>query len=155
MACRLWVIYVRWGKIMIPTYRLWLHSLYGPRCLLSPERPLNLITHSLNCILIPPTSMLVPKFENQTFFLDSRHKKRPFSTQIVDFWGTIKHALLSKTWFFSNARLSYLHNGISYTGKMSSEYWIEAQKIYSFSNFLLISLAYPCNGCQSVNVMSK
>ena len=39
-----------WGKIMIPMYRLWLHSLfglYGPCCPLSPERPLNLITHSL------------------------------------------------------------------------------------------------------------
>ena len=37
-----------WGKIMIPMYRLWLHhlyGLYGPRCLLSPEMPLNLITH--------------------------------------------------------------------------------------------------------------
>ena len=41
-----------WGKIMIPMYRLWLHSLYGlygPRCPLSPERPLNSITHSLTC----------------------------------------------------------------------------------------------------------
>ena len=39
-----------WGKIMIPMYRLWLHDiygLYGPRCPLSPERPLNLIIHSL------------------------------------------------------------------------------------------------------------
>ena len=39
-----------WGKIMIPMYRLWLHSLYGlygPCCQLSTERPLNLITHSL------------------------------------------------------------------------------------------------------------
>ena len=39
-----------WGKIMIPMYRLWLHclyGLYGPHCPLSPERPLNLITHSL------------------------------------------------------------------------------------------------------------
>ena len=39
-----------WEKIMIPMYRLWLHGLcglYGPRCLLSPERPLNFITHSL------------------------------------------------------------------------------------------------------------
>ena len=39
-----------WGKIMIPVYKLWLHGLYGlygPRCPLSPERPLNLITHSL------------------------------------------------------------------------------------------------------------
>ena len=35
-----------WGKIMIPMYRLWLHSLYGPHCLLSPKRLLNLITHS-------------------------------------------------------------------------------------------------------------
>ena len=36
-----------WGEIMIAMYRLWLHDLYGlygPRCLLSPERPLNLIT---------------------------------------------------------------------------------------------------------------
>ena len=39
-----------WGKIMILMYRLRLHGiygLYGPRCPLSPERPLNLITHSL------------------------------------------------------------------------------------------------------------
>ena len=39
-----------WGKITIPMYRLWLlglYGLYGPRCPLSPERPLNLITHSL------------------------------------------------------------------------------------------------------------
>ena len=39
-----------WGKIMIPMYMLWLHSLYGqygPRCPPSPERPLDLITHSL------------------------------------------------------------------------------------------------------------
>ena len=39
-----------WGKMMIPMYRLWLHGLYGlygPRCPLSPERLLNLITHSL------------------------------------------------------------------------------------------------------------
>ena len=39
------------GKIMIPMYRQWLHGLYGlygPCCMLSPERPLNLITHSLS-----------------------------------------------------------------------------------------------------------
>ena len=39
-----------WRKIMIPIYRLWLnglYGLYGPRCPLSPERPLKLITHSL------------------------------------------------------------------------------------------------------------
>ena len=39
-----------WGKIIIPIYRLWLHGLYGlygPCCLLSPERLLNFITHSL------------------------------------------------------------------------------------------------------------
>ena len=39
-----------WGKIMIPMYSLWLHSLYGlngPRCPLSPERLLNIITYSL------------------------------------------------------------------------------------------------------------
>ena len=38
-----------WGKIMIPMYRLrlrGLYELYGPHCPLSPERPLNLITHS-------------------------------------------------------------------------------------------------------------
>ena len=44
------VVYVREdkGKIMIPMYRLWLHSLYGlygPRFPLSLKRLLNLITH--------------------------------------------------------------------------------------------------------------
>ena len=37
-----------------PMYRLWLHGLYrlnGPCCLLSPERPLNLITHPLTLSL--------------------------------------------------------------------------------------------------------
>ena len=37
-----------WVKIMIPMYRLWLHGLYvlhGLRCLMSPKKPLNLITH--------------------------------------------------------------------------------------------------------------
>ena len=33
-----------WGKIIIPMYRLWLHGLYGPRCPLSPKRPINLIS---------------------------------------------------------------------------------------------------------------
>ena len=33
---------------MIPMYRLQLHGLYGPGCPLSPERPLNSITHSLS-----------------------------------------------------------------------------------------------------------
>ena len=41
-----------WGKIMIPMYRLLLHSLYGPWCLLSTERQLNLITHSLDSNII-------------------------------------------------------------------------------------------------------
>ena len=44
-------IHRMWGKIMIPMYALWLHGLYGlygPRCPLSPERLLNLITHSLD-----------------------------------------------------------------------------------------------------------
>ena len=36
-----------WGKIIIPMYMLWLHSLYGPRCPLSPKRPINLISLSL------------------------------------------------------------------------------------------------------------
>ena len=39
-----------WGKIMIPMHMIYLHGLYGlsgPRCPLSPERLLNLITHSL------------------------------------------------------------------------------------------------------------
>ena len=37
------------GEVDIPMYRLrlqGLYGLYGPHCLLSPERPLNLITHS-------------------------------------------------------------------------------------------------------------
>ena len=43
-----------WGKIMIAMYRLWLHGLYGlhgPRCMLSPKRLVNLITHSLNSLV--------------------------------------------------------------------------------------------------------
>ena len=39
-----------WGKIIIPLYRLWLHSLYelyGAQYPLSSKRLLNLITHSL------------------------------------------------------------------------------------------------------------
>ena len=36
-----------WGKIMIWMYWQWLHDLHGPCCPMSPERPLNLITHSL------------------------------------------------------------------------------------------------------------
>ena len=45
-----------WGMIMIPMYRLWLHGLYGlhgPRCPLSPQRLLNLITHSLSLEIVP------------------------------------------------------------------------------------------------------
>ena len=37
-----------WGKIMMPMYKLWLYGVYGPCCLLSSEKPLNLITHSLH-----------------------------------------------------------------------------------------------------------
>ena len=62
VACRLWVIYVRED-------RLWLHSLYGlygPRFPLSPERPLNLITHSLvaykSIHTWPPKQVLNLKF---------------------------------------------------------------------------------------------
>ena len=45
-----------WGKIIIPMYMLWLHSLYvlyGPRCPLSPKRPINLISLSLIVIMGP------------------------------------------------------------------------------------------------------
>ena len=38
-----------WGKIIIPMYRLWLHGLYGlygPWCLLSSKRLINLISLS-------------------------------------------------------------------------------------------------------------
>ena len=40
-----------WGKIIIPMYRLWLHSLYGPRCPLSPKRLINLISLSLKLFI--------------------------------------------------------------------------------------------------------
>ena len=36
-----------WRKTIIPTYRLWLHGLYGPWCPLSPKRPINIISLSL------------------------------------------------------------------------------------------------------------
>ena len=42
-----------WEKIIIPMYRLWLHSLYGlygPQCPLSPKRPINLISLSLSVV---------------------------------------------------------------------------------------------------------
>ena len=42
-----------WGKIIIPMYRLrlnGLYGLYGPRCPLSSERPINLISLSLSHI---------------------------------------------------------------------------------------------------------
>ena len=52
-----------WGKIMIQMYRLWLHGLYGlygPQCLMSPKRLLNLITHSLTpCVTMASTAMLL------------------------------------------------------------------------------------------------
>ena len=40
-------------------------------------------------------------------------------------------------------RSSYLHNGISYTGKMSSLYWIGALMSFSMSNWLAILIM--CN----------
>ena len=50
------------GKIMIPMYRLWLHGLYGlyvHRWSQSPERPLNLISHSLPLLRGPLTTGIV------------------------------------------------------------------------------------------------
>ena len=60
-----------WGKIMIPMYKLWLHSwygLYGPRCPLSPERPqYQSLTYSLamhGCVLSTvATDVLVLKHQ--------------------------------------------------------------------------------------------
>ena len=58
MGYLLWVQYLAsdlWGKILIPMYIVWLpclYGLYGLQCLLSPERPLNLITHSLASVLL-------------------------------------------------------------------------------------------------------
>ena len=52
-------------RCIISMYRLWLHGLYrlyGPRCPLSPGRPLNLITHSLTI---------------------TRHQYRPFIISII------------------------------------------------------------------------
>ena len=46
-------------------------------------------------------------------------------------------------------RSSYLHNGISYTGKMSSLYWIRAQVVWPvvvgvyFQNFILVFILFP------------
>ena len=57
-------------KIIIPMYRLWLHGLYGlygPQCLLSPKRPINLthwgrVTHICvgNLTIIGPDNGLSP-----------------------------------------------------------------------------------------------
>ena len=54
-----------WGKIMIPMYRIRLHDLYGlygPRCPLFPEMPLNLIIHPLayhNCCILVHVSLKI------------------------------------------------------------------------------------------------
>ena len=51
----LWPIYCvlsLWGKIMIPMYRLWLHSLfglYGPWCPLSPQNAVKLNHSPTHC----------------------------------------------------------------------------------------------------------
>ena len=68
-------------------YRLWLHGLYwlyGSRCPMSPERPLNLITHSLtlrHCI-----SLL--------YFADGFYEDALLLIEIVSFLVTTLHTFL-------------------------------------------------------------
>ena len=57
ITCRLWVIYVREDNYSM--YRLWLLGLYGPRCPLSPKRPINLTSLShmhIACLIREPVS---------------------------------------------------------------------------------------------------
>ena len=56
-----------WEKIMIPMYRLWLQGVYGlcgPCCPLSPERPFNLITHSVAPHRITPFSVWFCRYQH-------------------------------------------------------------------------------------------
>ena len=79
-------LFVSWGKIMIPMYRLWLHGLYGlygPHCPLSPERPLNLITHSLVPVtiidMILDNNILSQRIvEHRSYMYYCNHSSVPF-----------------------------------------------------------------------------
>ena len=45
-------------------------------------------------------------------------------------------------------RSSYLHNGISYTGKMSSLYWIRAQMSFGITQYGQVTVIVPAYGHQ-------
>ena len=85
-----------WGKIMIPMYRLWLHSLYGlygPRYPLSPERPLNLITHSLTPPPLWGYYCYCTTWHKTLIFVYEKHDKR---SSYLTHWGRETHIWVSK-----------------------------------------------------------
>ena len=52
-------------------------------------------------------------------------------------------------------RSSYLHNGISYTGKITSLYWISPPVVYKFSVILLMCKSYMLQDSASYAVVSS
>ena len=104
-------------------YRLWLnglYGLYGPRCPLSSKRPINLISLSLTLshvlVLIKQTIVSRPWFIIKMSCYQCR-KSHCGDKKVV--------------------RSSYLHNGISYTGMMTSLYWISPPETH-FRNKLWV-----------------
>ena len=101
-----------WGKIIIPTYRLWLnglYGLYGPRCHLSSKRPINLIslpswTLIVNDRWIPHTNvgsviMTYDAFINCCISSVIFHSVQPFIIIVTLFLHSCKWASLHSTQF--------------------------------------------------------
>ena len=98
VACRLCVIYVR---ELIPMCRLWLHGLYwlyGPHCPLSPERPLNLITHSWHGYIFSITGHLSSVQSFDAFFIVSPH----YFWTISWVASEMSHSILAIKWYQNN-----------------------------------------------------
>ena len=99
--------------MMIPIYRLWLHGLYGlyrPCCPLSPERPLNLITHSVVAGTSGALVRLLFTIKTPSYGYRNPHYKPKTVWQV--------------------------YNGNPYTNKTVSSRWIKAQECSS-TNFAL------------------
>ena len=98
VACR-FVLYL-WREIMIPMYRLWLHSLYGlygPRCPLSPKRLLNLITHSLTPWVDVVAIMIKVQCFSKIWYIAVMHSKWYPPVNGVMGFGQCIHS--SRYWF--------------------------------------------------------
>ena len=91
-----------WGKIIILMYKLWLHSLYGlygPRCPLSPKRPINLISLSPdrgNLAIKAPKYLKVGYQYNMIYMVNFHHKATlPIWNQVFTHEGELWDIILS------------------------------------------------------------